>query len=409
MMSIKTDNVRLNKGLITEQNSEKKTVFSKKSSSLSTAVELLHLKKDQFSPEELSEIKQKLADFYHLDCKNFIELKDDSKGKLKIESDKSINGLDDKNEKDEESDYSNIEGLLLTQRKIYSQICSFKKGSKIEKNGLLHHVSKKNNTDNEIVIKNDLTLKRERNIDIFEVKKEISSNYNYSTIRVKKDKFNQEIERQSSTDKVEEHIGKKYFTNKEKVINFKSEILLKHEEDKLKTKDGVTIENNKSPEKFNYSDSREVNKNAAVMNFENDNSNIDDLYKEKIKENISDILSLSSIKPEYQQMLSEPLSDRKILDIPAFSILYKKVSTLSQPPCITYVFKKWGNEFHQMKVNFDTDKKIQLVASTGRVYQSSLESFSQYQGRLSLSLENDNNHWYINGIESSSDNKEDEK
>lgn len=127
MMSIKTDNVRLNKGLITEQNSEKKTVFSKKSSSLSTAVELLHLKKDQFSPEELSEIKQKLADFYHLDCKNFIELKDDSKGKLKIESDKSINGLDDKNEKDEESDYSNIEGLLLTQRKIYSQICSFKK------------------------------------------------------------------------------------------------------------------------------------------------------------------------------------------------------------------------------------------------------------------------------------------
>ncbi|WP_368869619.1 hypothetical protein [Proteus terrae] len=409
MMSIKTDNVRLNKGLITEQNSEKKTVFSKKSSSLSTAVELLHLKKDQFSPEELSEIKQKLADFYHLDCKNFIELKDDSKGKLKIESDKSINGLDDKNEKDEESDYSNIEGLLLTQRKIYSQICSFKKGSKIEKNGLLHHVSKKNNTGNEIVIKNDLTLKRERNIDIFEVKKEISSNYNYSTIRVKKDKFNQEIERQNSTDKVEEHIGKKYFTNKEKVINFKSEILLKHEEDKLKTKDGVTIENNKSPEKFNYSDSREVNKNAAVMNFENDNSNIDDLYKEKIKENISDILSLSSIKPEYQQMLSEPLSDRKILDIPAFSILYKKVSTLSQPPCITYVFKKWGNEFHQMKVNFDTDKKIQLIASTGRVYQSSLESFSQYQGRLSLSLENDNNHWYINGIESSSDNKEDEK
>lgn len=409
MMSIKTDNVRLNKGLITEQNSEKKTVFSKKSSSLSTAVELLHLKKDQFSPEELSEIKQKLADFYHLDCKNFIELKDDSKGKLKIESDKSINGLDDKNEKDEESDYSNIEGLLLTQRKIYSQICSFKKGSKIEKNGLLHHVSKKNNKDNEIVIKNDLTLKRERNIDIFEVKKEISSNYNYSTIRVKKDKFNQEIERQNSTDKVEEHIGKKYFTNKEKVINFKSEILLKHEEDKLKTKDGVTIENNKSPEKFNYSDSREVNKNAAVMNFENDNSNIDDLYKEKIKENISDILSLSSIKPEYQQMLSEPLSDRKILDIPAFSILYKKVSTLSQPPCITYVFKKWGNEFHQMKVNFDTDKKIQLIASTGRVYQSSLESFSQYQGRLSLSLENDNNHWYINGIESSSDNKEDEK
>lgn len=409
MMSIKTDNVRLNKGLITEQNSEEKTVFSKKSSSLSTAVELLHLKKDQFPPEELSEIKQKLADFYHLDCKNFIELKDDSKGKLKIESDKSINGLDDKDEKDEESDYSNIEGLLLTQRKIYSQICSFTKESKIEQKGLFHHVIKKNNTDNEVVIKNDLTPNKERNIDVSEVKKEISSNYNYSTISVKKDKFNQEVERKNSTDNVVEYIEKKDLTNKERIINFKSEVLLKHEEDKLKTKDGVIIENNKPPEKFNYSDSREVNKNAAAINVENDNSNIDDLYKEKIKENISDILSLSSIKPEYQQMLSERLSDRKILDIPAFSILYKKVSTLSQPPCITYVFKKWGNEFHQMNVNFDTDKKIQLIASTGRVYQSSLENFSQYQGRLSLSLENGNNHWYINGIESSSDNKEDEK
>ncbi|QHD93761.1 hypothetical protein GSM99_03630 [Proteus terrae subsp. cibarius] len=73
------------------------------------------MKKEQLSPEKLSKIKQKLADFYHLDCKEFIELKDDLKESLKIKTDKSINTLED--EKEEEIDYSNIEGLLLTQRK----------------------------------------------------------------------------------------------------------------------------------------------------------------------------------------------------------------------------------------------------------------------------------------------------
>lgn len=408
MMSIKTDNLRLNKSLINEQNSEIKTICSKKSSPFSTIVELLHIEKEKISSDELSKIKQKLDDFYDLDCKGDTELRDNLKENSKIKADNSVNKLGEKSDKDED-DYSNIEGLLLTQRKIYSQVCSFTKGSKIEQKGLLHHVSKQNNVDDEIAIKNDLNPKREGNISISEVKKEVSRNYNELNVSVKNDKFNQKIERKNSTDKFLKHVENKNFSNQEKIGNFKNKNLLIREEDKTNTKGSAIIENNKLSEKVNYSDSREVIKNTAAMNVKNENSNIDSLYKEKIKENVSDMLPLSSIKPAYQQMLSEPLSDRKILDIPAFSILYKKVSTLSQPPSITYVFKKWGSELHQIKVNFDIDKKIQLIASTGRVYQSSLENFNQYQGRLSLSLENDNNHWHINAIDPSSENKEDEK
>lgn len=408
MMSIKTDNLRLNKSLINEQNSEIKTICSKKSSPFSTIVELLHIEKEKISSDELSKIKQKLDDFYDLDCKGDTELRDNLKENSKIKADNSVNKLGEKSDKDED-DYSNIEGLLLTQRKIYSQVCSFTKRSKIEQKGLLHHVSKQNNVDDEIAIKNDLNPKREGNISISEVKKEVSRNYNELNVSVKNDKFNQKIERKNSTDKFLEHVENKKFSNQEKIGNFKNKNLLIREEDKTNTKGSAIIENNKLSEKVNYSDSREIIKNTAAMNVKNENSNIDSLYKEKIKENVSDMLPLSSIKPAYQQMLSEPLSDRKILDIPAFSILYKKVSTLSQPPSITYVFKKWGSELHQIKVNFDIDKKIQLIASTGRVYQSSLENFNQYQGRLSLSLENDNNHWHINAIDPSSENKEDEK
>ncbi|WP_141650197.1 hypothetical protein [Proteus vulgaris] len=130
--------------------------------------------------------------------------------------------------------------------------------------------------------------------------------------------------------------------------------------------------------------------------------------EKKVKEEVNDISMFNNIKPEYQQKIQEPLIDKKLLDIPALSLLYKEVSKMTQPPSITYVFKKWGSELHQMKINFDINKKIELIASTGRVYQSSLDNFNQYQGRLALSLENDNSHWQINAIDPS-DDKEDEK
>ncbi|HEJ9628187.1 TPA: hypothetical protein SMN35_001914 [Proteus mirabilis] len=412
MMSIKTDNLRLNKNLINEQNSENKTVFSKKSSSFSKDIGLLDIEKDRLSSEEFSKIKQKLNDFYNLDCKDVIELKDSLKLNIKIKSDKSVGELDDK---DEKNDYSNIEGLLLTQRKIYSQICSFSKENKIEKKDLLSYLVNKSNNHNEAIIKNSLKLattselKRDGNIDISNNKKTVNENINGLNDELNKDKPNQKLERKNYINNIKENVGIKNYNYELKTKGFENNIVLKNEENKLNVNKHIVIEHDEISEKIAHSNNKEINKNTIFMNSENKKSNIESLHKEKIKRDINEIPQFNSIKPESQQMSSEPLPDRKILDIPAFSVLYKKVSTLSQPPSITYVFKKWGSELHQMKVNFDTDKKIQLIASTGRVYQSSLDGISQYQGRLSLSSGNENSHWHINAIDPSSENKEDEK
>lgn len=412
MMSIKTDNLRLNKNLINEQNSENKTVFSKKSSSFSKDIGLLDIEKDRLSSEEFSKIKQKLNDFYNLDCKDVIELKDSLKLNIKIKSDKPVGELDDK---DEKNDYSNIEGLLLTQRKIYSQICSFSKESKIEKKDLLSYLVNKSNNHNEAIIKNSLKLattselKRDGSIDISNNKKTVNENINGLNDELNKDKPNQKLERKNYINNIKENVGIKNYNYELKTKGFENNIVLKNEENKLNVNKHIVIEHDEISEKIAHSNNKEINKNTILINSENKKSNIESLHKEKIKRDINEIPQFNSIKPESQQMSSEPLPDRKILDIPAFSVLYKKVSTLSQPPSITYVFKKWGSELHQMKVNFDTDKKIQLIASTGRVYQSSLDGISQYQGRLSLSSGNENSHWHINAIDPSSENKEDEK
>ncbi|QAV22733.1 hypothetical protein [Proteus hauseri] len=104
-----------------------------------------------------------------------------------------------------------------------------------------------------------------------------------------------------------------------------------------------------------------------------------------------------------------PKTIDKVLEIPAWKVLQKKVSNTTLPPSIIYVFKQWGSNAHQMQINF-IDRQLQLIASTGRVYQSSLDNFNQYQGRLSLALNSDNKsiHWHIGAIDTSTD-KENEK
>lgn len=87
------------------------------------------------------------------------------------------------------------------------------------------------------------------------------------------------------------------------------------------------------------------------------------------------------------------------LEVPCWRILHTKQSTEEND--ITYVFKQWGNEHHQIKILFFMKHQMQFIASTGRVYQTSLDNLNQYQGRAILSLENssENEYDYITSID----------
>lgn len=438
MILIKADNVILNTNLSNEIISENKSVFSKKSSLSSTDLELLMIDNESVSSENVSKIKQKLDDFYHLNHKDDIDLK----SHLKINKNK-IKTKDEKDKK-EETDFLNLEGLLLTQRKIYSQICPHVKRVVIEEKSLSNHESIKILISNKITVEsilnveNGFKLSKGVSIATPDDKMENTLNINGSDLlgerKIIKRKV-ESIDKKNTTNNIseidnkiksheiinknEERVenkienkteNKKYSSEGERTFS-KDNTEFKMKENALGIQNNIIEKPSYSVDKSSRLKSKRIEKNSLSFDTEKQNLNIDKLDEKKGKEvkgEVNDISMFNNIKPEYQQKIQEPLIDKKLLDIPALSLLSKQVSKMTQPPSITYVFKKWGSELHQMKINFDTNQKIQLIASTGRVYQSSLDNFNQYQGRLALSLENDNSHWQINAIDPS-DNKEDEK
>lgn len=419
MILIKTDNVILNTNLSNEKNSENKSFFSKKSSLSSTDLELLMSDDESISSKNLSKIKQKLDDFYHLNHQGDIDLKNHLKIKL--------NKIKSKDEK-EEIDFLNLEGLLLTQRKIYSQICAHTKQVKIEKKPLLNYESKKIPIFSNITVASDLKSTKGISISPSDGKKESRLDINELGLLGERNVVNQKLENVEKKKDIDPNLVEidnkikthKAIKNNEKQVenkqySYEGKRSFSEGNTAFKIKENASdIHNNRieklyhSAHENNHSSSKEIEKNDFSFDTARQKLNIDKLDEKKLQEEVNDISMFNNIKPEYQQKIQEPLIDKKLLDIPALSLLYKEVSKMTQPPSITYVFKKWGSELHQMKVNFDINKKIELIASTGRVYQSSLDNFNQYQGRLALSLENDNSHWQINAIDAS-DDKEDEK
>lgn len=452
MTLIKTDNVILNKHLTNEQTSDNKSFISKKTSLSSANLELSVTDNEKVSSENISKIKQKLDDFYHITHKDDIELKSHLKiNSNEIGSKSEKDGKSKKNEKSkkEETDFLNLEGLLLAQRKIYSQIRYQTKKVDIEKKSFFNYenkrtpVSHKITTENNLKVVIDLKLNKNIGISASESKKENkldinglgvfaerkvvtqkvdsvekkNTNHNAEKIdnKLKTNQFIESNKKQLESNiesSIERNIENKGSSYKEKRSFSKDNTALKIKENALGTQNNIIEKAEYSTDKNTHLKSNGIDNNNLLFNTEKPSKSIDKSDGKKVREEFNQEVNnfplFNTINQKYQQKIQDPLIDKKLLDIPALSLLYKEVSKITQPPTITYVFKKWGNELHQMKVNFDAYKNIQLIASTGRVYQSSLENFNQYQGRLALSLEHDNYSMPINAIDPS-DDKEDEK
>lgn len=123
-----------------------------------------------------------------------------------------------------------------------------------------------------------------------------------------------------------------------------------------------------------------------------------EIYQENINETNKVVPFPSQVTP-IKTVIALPKVAKMVSQLPAWQVIDKKISMLTLPPSITYTFTKWKSRYHQAKIHF-IDKQVQLIASSGRVYQTALENLKQYNGGLSIDLTNShkNKSWYINSI-----------
>ncbi|SPY40305.1 type III secretion protein [Proteus mirabilis] len=123
-----------------------------------------------------------------------------------------------------------------------------------------------------------------------------------------------------------------------------------------------------------------------------------EIYQENINET-NKVVPFSSQVTPIKTVIALPKVAKMVSQLPAWQVIDKKISMLTLPPSITYTFTKWKSRYHQAKIHF-IDKQVQLIASSGRVYQTALENLKQYNGGLSIDLTNShkNKSWYINSI-----------
>lgn len=123
-----------------------------------------------------------------------------------------------------------------------------------------------------------------------------------------------------------------------------------------------------------------------------------EIYQENINET-NKVVPFSSQVTPIKTVIALPKVAKMVSQLPAWQVIDKKISMLTLPPSITYTFTKWKSRYHQAKIHF-IDKQVQLIASSGRVYQTALENLKQYNGVLSIDLTNShkNKSWYINSI-----------
>ncbi|WP_337240392.1 hypothetical protein [Proteus faecis] len=412
----------------TNNESQLKTITSKNLQNFKIKLQLLSLiskkgnsaeKKDVGSKKEVAEV----IDKKDVDSKKEVAEVVDKKEKLST----------NKNTKDEldtdGDELKNLEGLLLNQQIMQPVIpLNFKK--QLISQGIDIKNNKLKNTINYID-------KNSRKVDL---KRELStpdSNITNKKINIKqKDKefVDSKVDKKESINKIlkksmEPHLSNtdlKYgleSKNKNEFINFDERNLffdrVKNKISNSKNKlDNILIENVSHHDLIKY----ENNKLPLNNKLGQDNDHIllaDNLRKKtenRLKEQLQDTalinktMSLSDVaKSQLTPKTENTFSGKQLLNLPTWNILHKTDVLFSKPNNITYVFKRWGNDNHQVQIRFALENQIQLIASTGRVYQASFENLNQYQGRSTLSLENNekNSYRHINSIDADK-HKEDE-
>lgn len=392
------------------------------------------LQKFKYKLQLLSLMSKKENSAVQKDVSNKKEISEviDKKEQLSIKKNTKNESI--KKEKDElktdSDEFKNLEGLLLNQQILQPAIpLHLKKqlisqGIDIEANGLICTMGDINEKSRSVEIKKGLSTLdshiKNKKINInqqtewvvdnqSDKKENINKTLKNSTLPLpKNNEFEYKIESNNKNESIDDNkkihisdlISKKYLNSVGKINDKLIDRELHRDSIKEESKSTTIVENKQLP------------LNNKKLRQHNSHISLDSDFKKEIKnrkpEQLPDPVLINTNMPLADAVKSlltpqpeNSFSSKQLLDLPTWNILHKTDALFSKPNNITYVFKRWGNDNHQIQIRFVLENQIQLIASTGRVYQASFENLNQYQGRSTLSLENSekNSYRHINSID----------
>lgn len=391
------------------------------------------LQKFKYKLQLLSLMSKKENSAVQKDVSNKKEISEAIDKKEQLSTKKNTKNESIKKEKDElktdSDEFKNLEGLLLNQQILQPAIpLHLKKqlisqGIDIEANGLICTMGDINEKSRSVEIKKGLSTldshiknkkinlnqQTEWVVDNQSDKKEnINKTLKNSTLPLpKNNEFEYKIESNNKNESIDDNkkihisdlISKKYLNSVDKINDKLIDRDLHRDSIKEESKSTTIVESKQLPLNNKL---RQHNSHISL------GSNFKKEIKNRVPEQLPDPVLINTNMP-LADAVKSPLtpqpetsfSSKQLLDLPTWNILHKTDALFSKPNNITYVFKRWGNDNHQIQIRFALENQIQLIASTGRVYQASFENLNQYQGRSTLSLENSekNSYRHINSID----------
>ena len=428
MNKVISDSVRLTQIIYNDE-----IYFKNNESQLNTLMPK-SLQKFKYKLQLLSLMSKKENSAVQKDVSNKKEISEVIDKKEQLSTKKKTKNESIKKEKDElktdSDEFKNLEGLLLNQQILQPAIpLHLKKqlisqGIDIEASGLICTMGDINEKSRSVEIKKGLSTLdshiKNKKINInqqtewvvdnqSDKKENINKTLKNSTLPLpKNNEFEYKIESNNKNESIDDNkknhisylISKKYLNSVGKINDKLIDRELHRDSIKEESKSTTIVENKQLP--LNNKKLRQHNSHISL------DSDFKKEIKNRMPEQLPDPVLINTNMPLADAVKSllmpqpeNSFSSKQLLDLPTWNILHKTDALFSKPNNITYVFKRWGNDNHQIQIRFALENQIQLIASTGRVYQVSFENLNQYQGRSTLSLENSekNSYKHINSID----------